>query len=381
MEAFGTQDKHSEAQRPERFTRKRFTGLQILCSGLMMVVLTVCAEEPVRPLVGAIRWDAWTGGEITQQVEKTLGPEKYHSRLPWFADVPGRDRVRIDGSAQAVMDREIDFAADAGLDYWAFLIYGQNHSMSKALEQYLMSEKKQRVKFCVILHGTLSATPEQWPVERERLVRLMGAPTYQKVLSNRPLVYMFNDGFVTSDKVGRLKELRDAAGQAGLNPYMVYMGWNPKADFQAAKPAGFDAVSAYAYASSGRFERYEQLAQATEQNYWQGALSAKTPLIPLVTTGWDKRPRIDNPVTWEKGHGYHKETRWIDMPQPKEIAAHLKRGLQFVESHAELCPARTIIMYAWNEYDEGGWLAPTRGTDGKPNDERLRAVRNVLRGE
>jgi len=338
-------------------------------------------ERAARPLVGAIRWDAWTGGEITQQVERTLGPAKYHFRLPWFAEVPGPDRARIDGSPQAVMDREIGFAADAGLDYWAFLIYGQNSSMSAALAQYLKSEKKQRVKFCVILHGSLSAAPEQWPDERERLVRLMREPTYLKVLGDRPLVYMFHDGFVTSDKVGRLKELREAAGQAGLNPYMVYMGWNPKADFQAASPVGFDAVSAYAFSSSGRFDRYEQLAQATEQSYWQAALTAKVPLIPLVTTGWDKRPRIDNPVSWEKGQDYHTEVRWIDPPQPGEIAAHLKRGLQFVTTHADLCPARAIIIYAWNEYDEGGWLAPTRGADGKPNDERLRAVRNVLRGE
>jgi len=33
-------------------------------------------------LVGAIRWDAWNGGEVTRQVERTLGPKKYHGRLP-----------------------------------------------------------------------------------------------------------------------------------------------------------------------------------------------------------------------------------------------------------------------------------------------------------
>ncbi len=30
-----------------------------------------------RPSVGAIRWDAWSGGEVTRQVEKTLGPIQY----------------------------------------------------------------------------------------------------------------------------------------------------------------------------------------------------------------------------------------------------------------------------------------------------------------
>ena len=35
-------------------------------------------------------------------------------------------------------------------------------------------------------------------------------------------------------------------------------------------------------------------------------------------------------------------------------------------------------MYAWNEYDEGGWIAPTRSSDGTPDMSRLDAVRHVL---
>ncbi|HEY3325252.1 MAG TPA: hypothetical protein VGP72_32670 [Planctomycetota bacterium] len=348
---------------------------------LVALVLSLAASAFAadRPIVGAIRWDAWTGGEVTEQVQRTLAPEKYHFRLPWFAEVLAPDRVRIDGSPQSVMDREIDFAADAGLDYWAFLIYPQSNSMSAALEQYLKSDKKARIKFCVILHGTLSAPTEKWPAERDRLLTLMRKPTYQRVLGDRPLVYMFHDGFLKSEKAGRLKELRDAAGRENLKLYLVYMGWNPKHDYALAAPAGFDAVSAYAYASSGRFDTYDQLAKATEAAYWSEAERAQVPLIPLVTSGWDKRPRIDNPVAWEKDHGYHKESRWISPPQPHEIAEHLKRGLQFVDAHPQVCPARAIIVYAWNEYDEGGWIAPTLGADGKPNLERLEALREILR--
>jgi len=42
-----------------------------------------------------------------------------------------------------------------------------------------------------------------------------------------------------------------------------------------------------------------------------------------------------------------------------------------VRKHADLCEAQAIIMYAWNEYDEGGWLAPTRSSDGTPDTSRL----------
>jgi hypothetical protein len=43
--------------------------------------------RPARPSVGAIRWDAWSGGRLTEEVQRTLGPAKYRDRLPWFAEV------------------------------------------------------------------------------------------------------------------------------------------------------------------------------------------------------------------------------------------------------------------------------------------------------
>ena len=103
----------------------------------ILAVLSVgpSAHAEDGPIVGSIRWDAWTGGKITREVERSLGPKKYHTRLPWFAEVVDENTVRIDGSPQEVMDREIEWAARAGLDYWAFLTYSKENSLSAALKQ------------------------------------------------------------------------------------------------------------------------------------------------------------------------------------------------------------------------------------------------------
>jgi hypothetical protein len=53
-------------------------------------------RDAARPLVGAIRWDAWTGGWVTETMQKTLGPAKYHERLPWFAAVKGDGQVKTE---------------------------------------------------------------------------------------------------------------------------------------------------------------------------------------------------------------------------------------------------------------------------------------------
>lgn len=334
----------------------------------------VPAEERPRPVVGAIRWDAWTGGTITEQVERSLGPQKYHDRLPWFADVTGENKVRIDGSPQEVMDREIGFAADAGLDYWAFLIYPESSTMSGAIKQYLKSSNRTQIGFCVILHNTLKSSDAQWPGERERLIGLLKEPGYQTVLDGRPLVYAFSGG--PGFPFERFSEFRRAAEEAGLDPYCVFMGWNPAHDFKRVSSKGFDAVSAYA--RGGDQPTFTELVKSVERSYWRNAVQARVPYVPFVTTGWDKRPRQDHPVSWEKDHGYHQQKTFPSKATPREIAEHLEAAVRFSEKHPEVCVANAVIIYAWNEHDEGGWLSPTLGANGKPDTGRLDAIRDVL---
>jgi hypothetical protein len=333
-------------------------------------------EERSRPLVGAIRWDAWSGGEVTAQVERTLGPEKYHDRLPWFAEVLDAQTVRIAGDSPEIMAREIACAAEAGVDYWAFLLYPEEMSMSAALTRYLASPERRRVDFCLILHNAFGVCEAEWPRERDRAIALLQEPGYQTVLGNRPLVFAFQVQFQGAFPLDRFAEFRQAADQAGLDPYYVYMGWDPAGDFAAQAPLGFDAVSAYAMGSA--HATFAELVDAVEAGYWQRAAQAQVPYVPMVTTGWNKDPRKDHPVSWELGQDYHTQQGFPAVATPQEIAAHLARALTFVQEHPAECAANAVILYAWNEYDEGGWLAPTWTPAGRPNAGRLEAVRDVL---
>lgn len=356
--------------------RKLLQMIALLAVLLPSGAETLAEEKRPVPTVGAIRWDAWTGGDITKQVERTLGPEKYHDRLPWFAEVIDDKTVKIDGSRQAIMDGDINFAVAAGLNYWAFLLYEEPNPMSVALKQYLQSKQRNRIRFCIILHNTLTARSEQWPKERDRAVALLEDPGYQTVLNGRPLVYAFaGDNFPFS----RFSEFLTAAREKGLNPYCVYMGWNPATDFKRVSKLGFDAVSAYAKA--GEQESFADLVASVEKDFWQRAAEAKVPYVPLVTTGWDKRPRQYNQVSWEKNQAYHSQKTFPSRATPEEISSHLGRAGAFAKSNPNICEANTIIIYAWNEYDEGGWLAPTRGLDGKPDTRRLDATLKILKPE
>jgi len=345
-----------------------------LLTTLLLLPLSLLAAE--RPTVGAIRWDAWSGGGVTAQVEQTLSPEKHRARLPWFATLDASGRAHINASVDGVMEQEIAYAKHAGLDYWAFLTYPEADAMSSALARYLRSPKRAALDFCLILHQTLSVPAARWPAERDRTLKLLQEPGYQKV-GARPLVYAFD---VKTDNPAikqRFAELRAAAKAAGLDPYFVYMGWSPQRDYQTHASEGFAAVSAYAHPGSEPI--FAKYVHAFEQHAWANALANQVPYVPLVTTGWDKRPRQDHPVSWEKNAGYANQKTFPAAPTNAELAAHLNRALAFVQANPTVCPANTIIIYAWNEHDEGGWLCPTWTPSGQPDTSRLDAMRAVLR--
>ena len=212
------------------------------------------AMESARPIVGAIRWDGWYGeGNPAQQVQWTLGPRKYHFRLPFFGKVLAESEVRINGDSQAIIDREIAYASDAGLNYWAFVYYDgartrdSTRNLSIALRRYLASKDKKGIRFCLVHEGPRidRGSAEDWSQRRiPAIVTLMKDPNYQTVLGGRPLLFVFRGP--QHDGRKRFDDLGKASVAAGLKrPYCVLMGWQPAEDAKEMKALGFDAVSLY----------------------------------------------------------------------------------------------------------------------------------------
>ncbi len=341
-----------------------------------------CGSPNDAPAVGAIRWDAWHGdrGEAGRAVEQTLGPAKWYGRLPFFAKITGPGRVRLDGVSQDVIDREIEWAASAGLDYWAFVTYSTDDPMSLGLRRYLCSGRRSSLRFCLITECDRWRTPQF----ADRVLELMRQAGYRTVLGSRPLLYV---GFIDDRHLAAwpdaiegfrrtLDDLRAKALGRGLaRPYVVIMDGDPRKAKQWLDALAGDAVSSYAINSGGRTMSYADLAQTVE-GLWTRWADSGASVVPLVTTGWDRRPRVEHPVPWEAspspGGGMED---YALAATPAEIAEHLGRALEWIKSHPSKAAARSVIVYAWNEFDEGGWLAPTlsEGT------ARLDAIRRILR--
>lgn len=343
------------------------------------------------PFIGAIRWDAWFGPSqfagsfhAGEAVETSLGPSTWRSRLPFFGTQVNSTTVTVRGNDQATVDAEIAYARQAGLHYWAFVAYQPpDHPtldhLTYGLKLYRASTAKQGLKYCLILShfgpvASWAATAAQW-------VAMAAEPDYQTVLGNRPLFYLFAQSFEGSVAVdaSHITTLRNQCIAAGLgNPYIVAMD-GAAAAATTATNLGLDAISGYTWSETNggtglENRTYAQLA-AANLSQRNAALGTGKKIIPCVNEGWDKRPRYDNPPSWEAGL---QPNIYYTRATSTEFANNVRDAVDWVRLNRAVCEAQAIIIYAWNEIDEGGWMTPPNPAYGAEGTTRLDELKAML---
>ena len=155
---------------------------------------------------------------------------------------------------------------------------------------------------------------------------------------------------------------------------------------------GFDAVSAYARGGSDSLTQptFAEQCGLIRRERWEKWQALRVPSITFASAGWDTRPRNERPPFWLKDEikaepdptPPAQQKPLIDgvTATPDELAAHVGEAVQWAGTHRDLNPANAILISAWNEHDEGGWLQPTRGADGKPDDSRIHVAQSTGSG-
>ena len=375
-----------------QITRRKLT-LSLITAGILSQFIDQLARSSsiARQLVGAIRWDAWydpADGNVARAVERSLGPHEYHSRMPFFGQETGYDSVRINGKSQSVIDKEISYSRISGIDYWAFCSYPHGNSMNNALDLYLNSKFREDIGFCLI--STLDSNLPYYISGRERLIALIAEPGYVKVLNDRPLLYLFSAPDDQIDREGGIVNVANwvQAIRSGVrlqgsgDPYIVILDANIARAAELCRILNLDGISQYA-TTGGPLggAPYSTLVKHTE-DVWDEMASTGLQVVPNIMTGWDTRPRQQNPVPWDHQRvPEKKENHFYQQARPEEIAGHISDALSWISKHPDVAVAETALVYAWNECDEGfGALVPSFLSDDPDGDSsRLRAVATVLR--
>lgn len=337
------------------------------------------AEHPEH-LVGIYYFSGWWREQ----------PNKYFKDgRDWRLDYPERVPLLGEFNEQKTMDREILAASEYGVDFFQILWYPlvpevekhcNQEKLNAGLHQFMASPHNGKMKFTIefVNHYPFDlATEEEWENACLEWIDIMKHPSYLRI-GGRP-VFKIYDPNVFLEQIGgevdKVKEqldiFRSLARKNSLPEPLI--GTEGSVWEVSVGPLfdHFDFLSRYMAAphpAGDKLIAYEQLIGAARRNWAQYGRSEK-PYVPHVPAGWDPRPwKVVSPL-------YEMPTREDWRMAMLRVRAALDKYPNLGYPKPDGSRQKAFVIYAWNEFGEGGYVAPTRGEDYM----KLEVIREVFK--
>ena len=329
--------------------------------------------------VGAVNWDCSLPSKtfFGFHSAKSLSPKKFRSSTPYYAAVEN-NKISYHYRSLEEYEREMQYAIDAGIDYFAYCWYGENpehrecewqnklHDLIYARKLHIQSDLKEKIKLCAII-GVGAKEAELSHEDMEKLAEEMKQDYYQKI-DERPLVYVF-DGY----KQETSKILKDVCKSCNTpTPYFVFM-CSETEEITQTEHGTESAVSAYSFPKPAK--SYDEfIAYLTEDLKERYRLGIN--VVPQFSVGWNPSPRIENPVPWVS----YENTSYLPQITKETLLKGAEKFTEFMVANKEYNLTKHILVFAWNEFEEGAYICPTYDNDGKNiNTERVQAFGEITK--
>lgn len=333
--------------------------------------------------VGTIRWDAWYGGVAGDPgwyAQHNLDLPEYQARAPFFSTRVRSDLMSIAASAtQASMDAEIAYAASVNNLFWVFARTKSPDPFQVPFDRFQASTVRTQINYCFRCSPNSQFYTE---IANGTLISYMQQSNYERVLSGRPLLYLVVSSVVSSGDalVAALATFRTACTSAGLgNPYVgvIDLSTGFAGAYTTKNNIGADFISQYSTFGDGTANQTYASFDTATRAVWASMAALGAPIAPIASSGIVGRARIARPMPGSTSKPYVGLAISPNAPTPSELATHVQAAVDFVGANAGACPSKTLLMYAWNEFDEGGWLCPT-WTGSTPDTSRVAALAGLL---
>ena len=328
--------------------------------------------------IGAYFFDGWSGknryADDPDQPWAKNAPT--HLTKRFVEEFQGREPLwGWRGDSQEIVEKQIDLAADNGIDFFLFCWYWrdnkgsintqaiENESLHTQMHMYLKAKNKERLKFALLVanHGGSEIVgADNWEAAARYWMKYFKDEQHVTV-DGKPLVVIFNSSGIDKESTDRMQQVAIDNGFPGL---VIAGCGNPSPEAGFTHRTHYNIVPGYAAGSEEH--AYSELVEAHKKN-WIG--TEEMPYIPEITVGWDKRP-------WEGPDGRGGGEGWYYPDRtPEQVENFVRDAISWMdENPTKTTKERIVLLYAWNENGEGGYLMPTKGD---PNGEFLKAVKRV----
>ncbi len=345
--------------------------------------MTNHAADQERALVGIHYFGGWW--------EST--PNKWHEPADghdWRPEYPERMPLLGQYNSQAVMDLEIEAAAAHGVDFFSILWYPEVNGepdpplLNRVVDYFIKSPNAARMKFIVEFcnHPPFFVKTEaEWSACLDVFVKAMRSPSYLRVggrlvfkVHSSEQFYADNDRDVGRCRA-RLDLLRERVREAGLGELVITGGATGVVQAGGWQAELFDFSSEYMVpAPIPQAEHaFPYVEQAKHDRVVRREMEGSVlPYMPFLSAGWNPKPWGDPrasfafPTREEWGLALRNTAQ--DLAQSKKLGIPLPGG----------GVQKAFTIYAWNEFGEGGIVAPNQG-EGAMKLEGIRDVFGVRR--
>jgi len=313
--------------------------------------------------IGAYYFGGWQS--LNNNIHLTsLLKTNFQNREPKWGWVTG---------TQQIMNKQIVAASDAGISFFSFCWYDRGNKTVKQanpdLYYFNHSPEKNKLKFCLMVanHKGSEIGPNEWQVVTSKWLRQFQFSNYLKV-DGKPLIIFFTVGalvkkFGSPAKVARaMKEFQEKSKSKGFAGVELAACIGPGVkQIERAKACGFQIFTGYNYHTAGLRNAHQKQKlpidsmQAAEKRIWNAfAKNTSEKYMPVVTLNWDPRP-------WAtKKNKYNTKPCFVGY-SPNSVYKSVAQAINWVKQNPKITTSpKIILLYAWNEYGEGGYLTPTK---------------------
>ncbi len=324
----------------------------VLVVSLFFSNISVANTKQKNILFGAYYYDGWAGANRCSDSWALNAPEMLTYKLKY--DYPEREPIwgwRDDDIS--IMERQIDLAADNGIDFFVFCWYWtgkdghfdekRNHSIPEhtSLNLFQRARNRNRMKYSIIVcnhEGAIIEGRTQW----EEMIGYLACHFFNDsqylFVDDKPYISFF----LAKDSTPFLNPMNTVVVNRG------YKGlYSVACNYQ---DLSYDLISWYnnTFESGSKRESKDYLELTTRTEKAWSNVSEKYNVAPSCLAGWDKRP-------WNKEENFI----FYEHRTSQKFYNHLKSAVDFVINRND--NNRIVLIYAWNELGEGGYLVPTKG--------------------